>query len=124
MSPVIEMTSNAPYDHAAALERMDGDEELFQTLLQIFLGDCPGWLETIQKAAAVEDWSQVQKVAHTLKGAAIAFSAQPTAQAAGQLEAEAEAGCLHTIHRSILRLEEEALRLHRAFTAIECPARP
>jgi HPt (histidine-containing phosphotransfer) domain-containing protein len=58
------------FDRAALLQRIEGDTELLDEVLQIFLNDCPGMLEKIKRAAAERDAKALMFTAHALKGAA------------------------------------------------------
>jgi len=56
------------WDHAAALQRVDGDAELLAELVEIFLDDYPRHLAALQRSLAQKDYAALHKAAHTLKG--------------------------------------------------------
>ena len=73
-------------DHEAALVRLGGDEALFRDMVQFFDEDSPPLLEAIRAGIRDGDAEQVGRAAHTLKGLAANFNAEPTVAAARRLE--------------------------------------
>ena len=55
-------------DRQGALDRIEGDEELFRELQDTFLEDSPRQAKEIENALARQDLGDVRKWAHTLKG--------------------------------------------------------
>ena len=76
-------------DLSAALDRFDGDHELFLTLAGMFVERAAEALEHIQTALATQNFPLLAKEAHKLKGSALEFCAHPTVGRAAQLEASA-----------------------------------
>src|ERR1700704_4361915 len=67
----IEMASGdtAPLVNCrSALERLNGDAELFQDLLEFFFNDAPGQLAAIDTAIAEGNAENLHRSAHRLKG--------------------------------------------------------
>jgi signal transduction histidine kinase/DNA-binding response OmpR family regulator/HPt (histidine-containing phosphotransfer) domain-containing protein len=60
--------SPVAWDHAKALERVDGDEPLLQEMIQIFLEECPKQLAKLREAVAEGNSDMLERVAHNLKG--------------------------------------------------------
>ncbi len=56
------------WDHAKALERVDGDEQLLQEVVQIFLEESPKQLASLRQAVDAGDWDLLERAAHSLKG--------------------------------------------------------
>jgi PAS domain S-box-containing protein len=82
-----EATARAPaFDLAAALDRLDGDEELMEELAGLFLGECPGRMAEIRQAILERDTSGLRRSAHALKGSVANFGAPAATEAAGRLE--------------------------------------
>ncbi len=75
-----------PFDYAAALDRLEGDQELLAELATLFLGGLPGKLAALRKAMDERDSKAVQEVAHSLKGEIGNFVAQSAFEAALRLE--------------------------------------
>jgi|YelNatPaOPRAMG01_1025707.scaffolds.fasta_scaffold07545_5 two-component system sensor histidine kinase/response regulator len=74
------------FDRQALLERVEGNEELLEELVHIFLDYTPRQLQKLRQALEVGDASGLQGQAHSLKGAAASISAEAVRQVAGQLE--------------------------------------
>jgi CheY-like chemotaxis protein len=74
------------FDAAAAMDRVDGDRELLQELIDIFLAECPKWLTDIHTAIGQGDAKTLRRAAHTVKGSAGAFGAAAVFSSAQRLE--------------------------------------
>ena len=70
----------------AALARVDGDEEFLQELAVDMLQSLDGLAEGIEAAISGEDPRKLMKAAHTLRGSAANFYAQPLVDAAANVE--------------------------------------
>ena len=66
-TPVITGDS---FDHVAALERVDGDEELLLQIAEMFVQICPEWLENLQLHLNDRDQPAARRMAHSLKSSA------------------------------------------------------
>lgn len=102
------------FDRAEALARIGGDEALFQTLVEMFLADAPGYLLEIETAWDNADLARLNRGAHTLKGVLATFSAHPGHQVAQELELAAKADQLAKIPDLIRQLREETRRFSTA----------
>jgi len=56
------------WDRAQTLESLGGDETLFQEVMEIFLRDVPGHLDSLSQAITQGNAKAVEESAHTLKG--------------------------------------------------------
>jgi len=74
------------FDKKALLERLDGDEALYQELVEGFLADIPVQINKIEKALDFDDLSIAGQLAHTLKGAFSNVGAQFLQKIAKDLE--------------------------------------
>jgi len=79
-------------DLPAALERLEGDRDLFSELAALFKAESPKMLDEARRAVASKNSSQLQHQAHTLKGAASNLGATGVSDAASELEKAARAG--------------------------------
>ncbi len=77
-------TSN--WDKAAALDRVEGDEELLQDICRIFLEESPKLMAQLRQAVAEGDPEAVSRAAHSLKGESAYLGATNVSQMAKQLE--------------------------------------
>jgi two-component system sensor histidine kinase/response regulator len=75
-----------PFDYAAALDRLEGDQELLAELATLFLGGVSGQLAALRTAIDERDSKTVQEVAHSLKGEVGNFAAPSAFEAALRLE--------------------------------------
>jgi HPt (histidine-containing phosphotransfer) domain-containing protein len=56
------------WNFAQALERLGGDEELLDQLVDIFLQEIPGQMARLRESVEQADANAIQKLAHNLKG--------------------------------------------------------
>jgi HPt (histidine-containing phosphotransfer) domain-containing protein len=103
-----------PFDRAAFLERVEGDVNLLEEILQIFLDQTPGQIAGMQQALAAGDASRLQGQAHCLKGAAASISANPLQAVAWQVEMAGRSGNLHRAGRLLGVVVQEFDRLKEA----------
>lgn len=119
--------AQAAVDYRAALKRLCGDERLLDDLVQFFLDDSPELLCEARAAIDRHDAKALERTAHSIRGLASNFGAQPTVRAAAALEqighdAEldaAEPAC-QTLEAEICRLTavlENRLKLSRSANA-------
>ncbi len=116
-SSVKEVDSTCCFDAAAALERLDGDEELFTALIDIFQQDSVDLAERLSASLATGNIREVERAAHSLKGLAANFDAKGATEAAARIEEMARnrtiTGIEPLVHRLELRLEELRAALRR-----------
>ena len=106
-------------DKEALLARVDGDTELLQELLALFLADCPRKLAEIRQAVANHDAKTIERAAHALKGSVSNFCAQPAFEAALKLELLGREGNLTQAEEAYEALEKEVARLLPAISALK-----
>jgi CheY-like chemotaxis protein/HPt (histidine-containing phosphotransfer) domain-containing protein len=83
---VVSLPHVAALDEATALARMDGDRAMYGRVLQhasVFISD---WPSSQDRALAIGDTEQAQRLAHDLKSIAATIGAQALADAARGLE--------------------------------------
>jgi PAS domain S-box-containing protein len=86
------MVASDRLDLALALERVEGDRELFEEIARLFADECPVIMASIRQARSTGDLRLLQRMAHTLKGAALNVAAIQVSEAALALETEARSG--------------------------------
>ena len=100
-TPGLEMPSPArtagsdlegPLDAARVLARVGGSAALLGELIELFLEDCPGWLQDIRAHLDRGDLASLGQVAHLLRGSVGNFGTTPAYDAARRLELLARAG--------------------------------
>lgn len=88
------MSVSALYNRAEALERLDGDEELFGSLAELFVAESDGYCRALAAALAVADAAALRREAHTTKSILATFSYEAGRELAMQLERLAAGGNL------------------------------
>jgi len=83
---VIPLVVPSSWDRAAALDRVEGDEELLHDICRIFLEESPKLMTQLQQAVAQDDPEAVSRAAHSLKGESGYLGAANVSQMARQLE--------------------------------------
>jgi signal transduction histidine kinase/DNA-binding response OmpR family regulator/HPt (histidine-containing phosphotransfer) domain-containing protein len=88
--PVVTMPRAAEltpaFAEAAALESTGGDRDLLKELISVFLGEVPGWMRDLDGAVKRGHADEVQRLAHTIKGAVDSCGASRAYDAAMLLE--------------------------------------
>jgi len=74
------------FDKKTLLERLEGDESLYQDLIQGFLSDIPIQISKLEKSLEFGDLKTAERLAHTLKGAFSNVGAQLLQKIATELE--------------------------------------
>lgn len=105
-------------DRDELLERIDGDLEFLAETAAMYKEDYPRLLADIRTALARQESDTVAMAAHTLKGMASNFAAQPAAEAARAVEILGRDNDLSTAEPLVQRLEQEAHQLAAALDEI------
>jgi two-component system, sensor histidine kinase and response regulator len=118
MSVIRTMPTTAPpsqadivFDREEALARVEGDEQLLQELVEIFLADAPRYLTELRHTLTIGDTASLARVAHTIKGAVANLGAYVVCGAALQLEQRAQSGDAAQMAEACATLEIELGRL-------------
>lgn len=77
-----------------AMTNLDGDAELLEEILDIFIDTAEDQLQSIQNSIEIEDVKQVAVQAHGMKGGASNFCAKKFVRSALRLEIKAKDGDL------------------------------
>jgi CheY-like chemotaxis protein/HPt (histidine-containing phosphotransfer) domain-containing protein len=88
----VEVKANTVFDGKSLLQRLMGDRELAETILNVFLGDAPLVLKRLCDALNESDAAGARLHAHTLKGSAATVSAEALRAVALQMETAATDG--------------------------------
>jgi len=91
-------------DHAVALERLGGDEELLQEVAGLFLEEYPSLMSEIHEAVKAGNAHRVERAAHSLKGSVANFGAESAVQAALALEKLGRSGDLTGVNEAYDKL--------------------
>ena len=108
-------------DHAVALERLGGDEELLQEVAQLFLDEYPLLMTEIHEALQSRNAQRLERAAHSLKGSISNFGAEPAVDSALALEKIGRSGDLTDAVAAYAKLEAVMQQLHPCFQALAVP---
>ncbi|SPP65116.1 Hpt domain-containing protein [Nitrospira lenta] len=108
------MSADDVFNLADALTRVDDDEELFQTLAELFLEQAPLDMAATQAAMDAGDAEALSRAAHRMKGAILQFSASALFEATKQLEALGKAGRIDEAKPVCARVTHELQQLMTA----------
>lgn len=61
------MNETFVFNRAVMLDRLDGDEELVQTMCDLFVDEAAGYVENLERAWTGGDAETLRREAHTLK---------------------------------------------------------
>lgn len=101
------MSDSVHFDMEEALARLDGDQELLNSILEMFLSDLPRMIDEIRQPLQTQDAKQVQAASHSLKGAALNCSVPILAHLALELETEGRNENLTNASETFTKLEAE-----------------
>ena len=96
--------TSALYDREELLGRIEGDEDLLQEVIAIFLEDLPHQREHLQQAHTTLNPEDICHSAHTIKGVLLNLAAVSIADVAYEIE---EAGR----HNNLQNIDEKFARL-------------
>jgi len=96
-------------DISSLLNSIEGDRGLLAELVSHFLEDYPLKMEEMKKAFQDNEWSEVERAAHSLKGAAANFGAAEAYHLAHEIEKRSREKDLKGACELFIRLEREML---------------
>ncbi|MGA2263321.1 MAG: Hpt domain-containing protein [Acidobacteriota bacterium] len=105
-------------DTSVVLARVGSDKVLLRELAGIFLQECPKTLSEMRDAITGEDCNSLMRTAHTLKGRAAFFGADPVCKLALRLERMGRTHRLADSQKAWAALEAEIGQLKSALTAL------
>jgi len=109
LQPRRELTQTV--DWGKAIETVQGDVTLLRDLVATFLDECPRMLDGIQVAIRGSRQSEVQRIAHQLKGSMRYFGAKTAFDRADELETLGREGQLGNADHALLTLQFELDRI-------------
>ncbi len=105
-------------DRVAVLARVDGDSELLEEMVKLFLRECPNLLAETRQAVRRRDAGALERAAHTLKSAMGNFGRRAAYRAADRLEQMGREGELDHAEEAFQALEREIERLKPALVGL------
>ena len=112
-----EPSTNGVIEWEVARRNTANDEALLQDLVQIFVAESPRMLADIRRAIEATDVNLLRRAAHTLKGSAATFGAQPVADAALRLEMMGREGDFTLAAPALQSLESRLSQLLEVFNS-------
>ncbi|MBI4383399.1 MAG: Hpt domain-containing protein [Nitrospinae bacterium] len=119
-----ETGEKSPINQQAGLAICDGDEELFQEILKVFLVDAPDHIVKLKNAVGAGDAALMQRHAHALKGASGNICAEPFKEAVMQVERAAKNGDLEQGREMFIKVVREYKRLMHYINRLLPPDSP
>jgi PAS domain S-box-containing protein len=105
------------FDMQDMAERISDNEEIIKKIIKIYLDDVPGLMEKLKAHVEQgESPSEVESLAHSIKGASINISAKETADIAWKLEAAAANGQMTKVSALYPQLEQAFERFKNIIT--------
>jgi len=102
-----ERHSQDRFDRETALEMLGGRVDLLGRMDAIFKRDVPGEMEELKAFVSDHNWSEAQRLAHSIKGSARTVGAQRAGSTAEQLEFFCRQKETDSIARELKNLESE-----------------
>ncbi len=95
------------FDQQALLDRLSGDKALLEEIVDGFLKDAPHRIDAMKKAVNKGDAQEIQRQAHTLKGAAANVEALALQRTAARLEEAGTIGDLDSAASLVFNLSKD-----------------
>jgi len=103
--------SDKPIDYSSALERIGGDRELLEELLELYVQDFQEKYSLLQKAINQKDYNQIREVGHSLKGSSANLSLIPLNKASFIMETAGREKNIENAEKALALLDQEFKRL-------------
>jgi CheY-like chemotaxis protein/HPt (histidine-containing phosphotransfer) domain-containing protein len=102
------------FDRAGMLDRLQGDTDIANIIMEAFLEDIPNQIQTLKDLAQSGDTGGAGRQAHTIKGASATVGGERLRKVAAEMEKAADAGDMDTVGKRIADLEAQFLLLRNA----------
>lgn len=106
------------FDQKAALGNVGGDISMLREIIEIYLQECPGWMNAIREGVLQNDSTRVHRAAHTLKGAISTFGPTEARDLAFKLETMGKDKNLFGADQVLMQLEKAISDLRPALEAV------
>jgi CheY-like chemotaxis protein len=107
MSPTVAPTQIAVFDRAGFLDRVMGDEEIAEKIVDVFLDDIPKQIESLKQALDVCDAETFHRIVHGIKGAAANVGGETLRNLAAEIEIACKNGHFETLTSCCSELEHQ-----------------
>ena len=99
------------FDRDGFLDRLMGDAEMAQMVIEVFLDDIPKQIESLKAAIDATDVETVERISHTIKGASANVGGEALRELAGEIEAACKAGTPDLVRKHYPQIEQQFARL-------------
>ena len=106
------------FNYERSLERLGGDQTLFEEVVVLFLEDSPKLLKQARSALESRDAETLARASHSLKNLSATFDATEAAEAAKAVEQRAHEGELVQASGLFDDMQRELERLQAALTGL------
>ena len=107
------------YDPISALARIDNDKELLVMLIDVFIKECPKYIQNLQSACDQQNLGALGDAAHNVKGA----SATIGFDACNKLAESLEVNCRQSGVKSLTSFQNTTDNLVNLLNGCETPLR-
>jgi len=104
-----------PVDFPALRKAVGGDDLLLRDVIELFLADVPGRIETLREAVAGGNEQVIKAEAHSLKGASGSVGAGSLQESFARLETMGREGQIDRARSALAEAEAEFARVRRYF---------
>jgi signal transduction histidine kinase/DNA-binding response OmpR family regulator/HPt (histidine-containing phosphotransfer) domain-containing protein len=105
------------FDRAALLERLNGDEQLMDEIVSVFMDDMPGQLKALRQALEDGNADVVRQKGHRIKGASANIQAHAMRELAYEIEKAGKESRMAMAAVFSDKLEMEFLKIRSIFSA-------
>ena len=112
--PSLAESQTPVYDREGFLSRLMDDVEMAKMVTDIFLDDIPRQIESMKRSLEISDAATVERIAHSIKGAAANIGGEALRELAGEIEKACKDGCLDAVSGRCPELELQFNRLKEA----------
>ncbi len=108
------------FDRSILLDRIGGNEEIFNEIIKAFLKDAPRQISALREALTRQDAEVIQRQAHTLNGASGNIGAPALQQVSYRMEISGKEGDLEQAKSQLEQIDVEFERLREILTETAC----
>ncbi|MBN1222823.1 MAG: Hpt domain-containing protein [Candidatus Aminicenantes bacterium] len=106
-----ELQGNSPIDYPSALARIGNDASFLSELLDLFIMDFEAKYDQLSGAISDEDFSAIQDLGHSIKGASANLSLPFIQEASFAMESAGKDKDIQRAKESFIKLEKEFTNL-------------
>ncbi len=114
-------TCGEVFDKDGFLERLMGDVEMAQAVIEVFLEDIPRQIESLKASLEAGDAEAIERIVHGIKGAAANVGGEALRELASQIEEACRDGNVDYAYKHCWELEAEFSTLKKCNSTLQCP---